>query len=157
LPELKSQLQDKDPFFRRHVVQAIGRLSASAEVARLLMGWLRDPDPYLRGFSAEALAGKPKDAQAESDLIALLNDPVLAVRIRSSETLGAWRSQEAVPGLKKLLRDSNATLRWKAALALGKIGDPAAADALKYVAENDPELEIKKAAADALDVIRAKR
>ncbi len=155
LPELKSQLSDKDPAYRRHVIKAIGSLRAGEEVGALLASWLEDGDPYLRGFSAEALALRPANAAARKKLVALLGDPVLAVRIRAAETLGAWKSREAVPQLKKMLRDGNATLRWKAALALGAIADPAASDALKYLAENDEELEVRQAAAASLDQVGA--
>ena len=157
LPELKAQLADKDPAYKRHVVKAIGSLADNGEVNGLLTGWLEDKDAYLRGFSAEALRSKARIPEAEAPLVNLLIDPVLAVRIRAVETLGVWKSKEAVSGLKKTLKDSNQALRWKAAIALGQIADPAASDALKYVADNDPEVENKKAAAEALDLIKAKR
>lgn len=156
LSSLESVLNDPDPVFRRHVVIAIGKLSDPDAVNQLLLTWLTDKDFYLRGFSAEALGQKQEIAGAETPLVALLDDPSLAVRIRATETLGKWHSLPAVEPLKRLLRDDDETLRWKAAVALGEIGDPSASDALLYVAHNDSEVEIRRAAADALVAIHAK-
>lgn len=155
LPTLREQMKDTDPSYKRVVVKAIGALKG-ADIDALLGEWLADKDAYLRTFSAEALSRRPKVKAVESALIKRISDPVLAVRIRSIEALGAWKSTAAVPELLKSLRAEEPTLRWKSALALGAIGDPAAKEALTYLSQNDAEAEIKKAALDALQTLKGK-
>jgi HEAT repeat protein len=149
LDPLKSLLTAADPALKRHVVSAIGSLK-SADVDSYLKTWLADDDAYLRGFSAEALSRRPRREDLEADLIGRLSDPVLAVQIRSAETLGAWKSRAAVPALITALRSSEPTLRWKAVLALGAIGDASASEPLDYIKGHDVEEDIRKAAAEAL-------
>jgi HEAT repeat protein len=145
---LEGQLGDSDPSFKRHVVNAIGAHRGEKVVLRL-GAWLNDKDPYLRGFAAEALAKRPPVPSLTPALVGLLEDPVYAVRVRSVEALGAWRQRSAVSALIKCLRASEPTLRWKAVQALGDIGDPAAKEALDYLASHDAEPEIRSAAAKA--------
>jgi HEAT repeat protein len=149
LPLLQAQLQDKDPSYKRVVVKAIGALKG-ANIDASLMLWLGDKDFYLRGFSAEALGQRPRNKDLEPALLKLLSDSNLGVHIRAIETLGLWKSKAAVPSLLKSLRADEPTLRWKSVQALGQIGDPSAREALTYVADNDSESEIKKAATAAL-------
>lgn len=153
LPALEGQLSDSDPAFQRHVFKAIGSLK-SAKALPFLQKGLASKDPYVRGFSAEALAARPREAGMEKALLTLLGDDVLAVRIRALEALAAWKSRAAVPAMVKALQASEPTLRWKAAKALGRIGDPKAREALDYVAQNDAEPEIKASAAQALTELR---
>jgi HEAT repeat protein len=150
LPLLQEQMQDTDPSYKRVVVKAIGTLKGGADIDASMAQWLADKDFYLRGFTAEALAQRPANKALEPALIRLLADPNLGVRIRAIEALAAWKSKAAVPELLKDLRAEEPTLRWKATQALGSIGDPSSREALTYVAQNDSEAEIKKAAATAL-------
>jgi HEAT repeat protein len=150
LPLLREQMKDTDPSYKRVVVKAIGSLKGGADIDGPMEQWLADKDFYLRGFTAEALAQRPANKALEPALIKLLVDPNLGVRIRAIEALAAWKSKAAVPELLKALRAEEPTLRWKAAKALGTIGDASAKEALTYVAQNDPETEIKKAAETAL-------
>ena len=149
LTALEGQLAENEASFKRHVVIAIGASGGERAEAHLA-GWLSDKDPYLRGFAAEALAKRPPDEALTPVLLGLLNDPVYAVRIRAVEVLGAWRSKRAVPALLKTLKADEPTLRWKAVLALGSIGDGAAKEALDYLAQHDAEAEIRAAAGRAL-------
>ena len=153
LAVLAPQLADTDPAFKRHVVKAIGSLKDDS-VAPYLKAWLSDKDPYLRGFTAEALAHRSPEKSLEKGLLALLDDEVWAVRVRAVEALGAWKSKAAVPALIKAVRAAEPTMRWKAAQALGAIGDVRAKEALEYLAEKDAELDIRKAAAEALKELK---
>jgi HEAT repeat protein len=150
LPLLQAQMNDTDPSYKRVVVKAIGSLKGGADIDGPMALWLADKDFYLRGFTAEALAQRPASKALEPALIKLLADPNLGVRIRAIEALAAWKSKAAVADLLKALRAEEPTLRWKAAQALGSIGDPSAIEALTYVADHDSEIEIKKAAKTAL-------
>jgi HEAT repeat protein len=156
LKALQEQMKDTDPSYKRHVVKAIGSLKG-AEIEASLKQWLGDKDAYLRGFTAEALSRRAPVKALEAPLVKLLADENIAVRIRAGETLAAWRSKAAVPGLLKNLRAEEPNLRWKSAQALGAIGDLSAKEALKYVAANDPVAEIKDAAASALSALQGAR
>jgi HEAT repeat protein len=153
LPGLQAQLKDSDPSYQRHVFTAIGSLKTDKAVPFLEQS-LDAKDEFLRVFAVEALASRPKSPGLEKKLLGLLADPVYAVRVRTVETLGAWKSKAAVPALLKGLRANEPTLRWKSAQALGAIGDPSAKEALDYVAQNDAEPEIKAAALAALKGLR---
>jgi HEAT repeat protein len=152
LPGLQAQLKDTDPSYQRHVVTAIGSLKTD-KVLPFLRQSLSSKDAYLRAYAAEALAGRPKSPELEQALLVQLSDGVYAVRVRAVETLGIWKSKAAVAPLLKALRANEPTLRWKAAQALGAIGDPSTREALDYVAKNDSEAEIKAAAATALKAL----
>lgn len=153
LAVLEGQLDDKDPAFQRHVFKAIGSLNTPQATPFLKRG-LASKDAYVRSFSAEALSSRPRDPKLEPVLIGLLGDESLAVRIRALEALAAWKSRAAVGSMIKALRASEPTLRWKAAQALGDIGDPKAREALTYVAKNDAEAEIRASAESALQALR---
>ncbi len=63
--------------------------------------------------------------------------------------LGEVRSDEAIPGLLKLLEDSDDFVRWSAADALGKIGDEKAIPGLLELVEDSDDF-VRWSAADAL-------
>jgi len=63
--------------------------------------------------------------------------------------LGMVGDPRAVPVLLDALRDNDAALRMVAAAALGKIGDPDAADALRLAALKDSNAQVRKAASRA--------
>jgi HEAT repeat protein len=67
--------------------------------------------------------------------------------------LGMTRDPKAVPALLDALRDSDAALRMVAAEALGKVGDPRAAEALRLTALNDPNGQVRKAASKAYNAL----
>jgi HEAT repeat protein len=129
----------------------VGQLKhRQGEADSLFSDWLKDKDPFLRAFTAEALSARPASEGLVNSLIKLLGDPELGVRVRAVEALGAWKADQAVPGLQGLLKDSSEVLRFKAVQALGAIGAKSSKEALRYVAANDSKPEVKAEAAKAL-------
>lgn len=63
--------------------------------------------------------------------------------------LGMTGDERAVPVLVDALRDTDAALRMVAAEALGKIGDPRAAEPLRLAALRDSNAQVRKAATKA--------
>lgn len=82
----------------------------------------------------------------------LVNDQDLEVRSQVAKILGEVRDRESVPLLIELLKNDSARLRFFAAEALGRIGNPAAVDPLfDMLAKNaDSDLYIRHAGVVAL-------
>lgn len=81
---------------------------------------------------------------------AALGDPHETVRTAACEALGNLGSKDATPLLVQRLNDMSADVAMAAALALGKIGDSAAKEALERAAEPDRAYWVRMAANDAL-------
>lgn len=71
--------------------------------------------------------------------------------------LGMTGDARAVPVLVQALRDADDTLRMLAAQALGKIGDPAAAEPLRLAAVKDSNTQVRRAASKAYKAVTAPR
>lgn len=84
------------------------------------------------------------------------------VREYTCGALGDLVDMRAVaPLAKALLNDPSADVRWLAANALGKIGNPEALSALEYAREHDPYVNwegrpVREVARQAIDSIEAK-
>jgi HEAT repeat protein len=90
---------------------------------------------------------KPDDSEL-SFLLGALADRDVAVRQRARHTLAAL-GKEVVPGLCEVLEHGSFEARWEAALALGEIGDPAAAPSL-VAGLRDKEPDVRWLAAEGL-------
>jgi len=78
-------------------------------------------------------------------------------RAEAAARLAESRDRCAVGGLTAALRDSDSRVQRAAALALGDIGDPSAVPALTDLLKASGDLEIRRAAATAIGVIRHRR
>jgi HEAT repeat protein len=134
--ELAAKITDPRWYFVRNVVAILGATrerSALPPLARTL----RHSDPRVRRETIRAAAGI-KDKLAEEMLIAALSDDdsqnvALAVRY-----LGTFGVDSAVPHLASLALDegrgnTGPAVRVEAVEALGRLGTPAAAEALRRV------------------------
>jgi HEAT repeat protein len=158
-------LQDKVEFVRREAAYALGETRSRTVVARLSELLSGDKEAAVRGAAAvalgqigddtavnalsQALAGKKKKKAAPADEFLMRS----AVR-----SLGQIRSRAGLPALMTALGDEQNPLdvRREAATALGMIGDPAAAPALRAALDsNDPYLA--EAAREALRKLTAAR
>ncbi len=153
LPELHRTLKDPMLFVRERVtrvLQTVGDVSSLPPLREALS----EPDAAVRGNIAEALAkiGGAAELSALSQL--LQHDQDEGVRARTAFALGEAGVGAAVDPLISALGDHSASVRERAAEALGKIGDPRARPALEKAARNDPDSAVRAGAAAALEKLR---
>ena len=85
---------------------------------------------------------------------ALANDKYWFARKKAAETLGQIRDTRAVEPLILGLKDEDGDVRWKAAIALGEIGDRGAIAGLNKLLEHEENNLIREAAEKALKKMR---
>jgi HEAT repeat protein len=143
-------LQDRAEFIRREAAYALGETRSRSAVARLSELLSGDKEASVRGASAVAL-GQIGDETAVNALSQALSGmkkkkaaPADEFLMRSAaHSLGQIRSRAGLPALIAALSDDQGPLdvRREAAAALGLIGDPSAAPALRAVLDSsDPYL-----------------
>jgi HEAT repeat protein len=137
------------------------RLSALESLAKLgnrrsvepLIAILDDADVSARRYAATAL-GRIGDPRATEALIdTMREDPSEAVRCSVVEALGELGDARSTEPLIQVLTSRYPDTKCLAAVALGKIGDPKAYKALSD-ASNDPSVDVRQAAAQALRGLR---
>ena len=144
--ELQAErLKSSDAETRRDAAHQL-RLMENAVAARVAMSALNDGAEIVRATAAEAAAFLP-DEEAAQFLAPLLfaektkkkskpkfREESEFVRREAASALGEARSKTAVPALIETLQnDTEFSVRSAAAVALGKIGDERAVDALSQV------------------------
>jgi len=154
---LITALHDTDAYVRGDAAISLGLLR-DHRAASALMQCLTDSSPAVRGHAANAL-GSIGAGEASVLLATTLHDPERIVRVWSAVALrnlhwsGATDATPlAVPALIAALQDSDATVREKAANALGTIRDVRAVDPL-LAALKDDEVMVRYAAVEALEEI----
>jgi HEAT repeat protein len=166
---------------RRAILEALG-LVADPRAVPVLLEMAARPGEPARGEAIEAL-GAIADPRAVGPVSVLLADPRLedvAARAlgRMGSTalprllsllgdehastgaargLGELGDARAMPGLIAVLSAAVPMHRAAAARALGMLGDPRARKALGAVARDDPDSEVRKAAAEALGILLPSR
>jgi len=150
----------------RKELKVVAKPGESVDAGRLTLDWwgikavpgliakLKNPGQYVRQGACHELSSLgPEAREAVEALITALNeDPKNTVRFVAAEALGKIgpAARGAVPDLiRALQRDKHGVPR-EAAAALGRIGDPAAIDALKAATVHG-ESDARKAALTALD------
>lgn len=156
-----SQAEDKSKavngFIRSETARALGNLGDLRAVGPLIDAL---NDYYAKGAAVEALA-KLGALQAIEPIIRYFKNGVL--RYASVATiLGNFGDRQAVEPLIEALKSKDESLRFYAAKALGKLGDPKALPALELMLQNDTGYngggrENKAAAAFAIQKIREKQ
>ena len=132
---LITDLAAADRQVRLNAALALGRLRAAPAVEPLLARCREDADPEVRSGCAEAL-GRIGDPRAVPPLLGQLTGAEAHELDRrgAAVALGNLRASAAVDSLLKLLDSANWEERWRAAVALGQIGDPRARTALGRLA-----------------------
>ncbi len=116
-------------------------LSVRLESQRMLatMGTAAVPDLIARLKAGGTEAGRlhaiwALDAiggpEARRAIDSSLADASSRVRLQAARSAGIRRDRDALPALSGLLKDRDAAVRREAAIAIGKVGDPAASGAL---------------------------
>lgn len=125
-------LKFKTWFVREGAAVALGEIGDNRAVQPLLEA-LKDENEYVRSEAAKAL-GKTGDKKAYYPVLRLLLDSERgAVRAAAAEALGSLQDERAVQNLIASLRDKDADVSEKSALALAKIGEPALEGLLEVI------------------------
>ena len=136
-----ARLSSADVEERRDAVVRLGALGRP-EGSRAASVALADASPIIRATAARAVLSLGRD-EAATLILPLLRDRDEFVRRASAISLGQIASRESVPALVEALSDARAPndVRRECARALGIIGDPAAAPALRSaLSAQDPYL-----------------
>lgn len=132
---LVSVLDRTSKFTRASAARALGRIGAK-EAVEPLMVLLGDEEPDVRSAAAEAL-GLLGDKAAAGTLIRMLgSEEEMDVR-GAIVGLGRLKCIEAIAPLTELLESKNWEIRWRAAVALGQIGDKSAALDLAFATRDE--------------------
>lgn len=134
---LVASLKDQRKEVRRAAAESLGRLGAEAKAALpALIEALKDADADVRWMAADALGqigGEAKTAVAA--LVEALKDPAIrSIAIDALGGIGADAKGAAGP-LAELLKSDNIHLRRTTAMALARIGGPAARPAVPVFVE----------------------
>lgn len=145
---LAAALADPDPILRWQAGAALAASGTPAGRAALLSALASD-DPTRQMAAADALRLLPADPEVGAALLAALDGSQGLLRQSLVEALAAHPLAEALPVLRVLLeRDESWQVRRAAAVALGRLGDPAARDTLTACAQNDAEHPLVREAAE---------
>ena len=156
-------LGSDDPILRAEAGNALAHNNGRA-VRGALLETAAANDPVMQAAAADALGQMPADEATAAALQAMLDSPHAVVRQSAAEALAhmGWpplhKSAEPRPDpaprlLALLAGDPDLMVRRAAALALGKLGDPAARDAL-VACQDDPTEDRRVREAAALAVTR---
>lgn len=146
IPLLIEALQTKDPNLLPVYQQLLARIPSSTPS---LIKTLSTAHPIIRGRVAEVFAIS-RDRNAIPALLEALNGEYFTVRSRAALALGKIGDTRAIKPLLPLLKDKENKVRIAASLALGMFRDPSTFDDISNVLLDDPILEVRQAAAQAL-------
>lgn len=118
--DLVARLHDRDDLLRMATAEALGSLGDPRSIQPLVRATLRDPAPQVRAHAAGAVARIEGD-RAIDVLVAALADPDYGTRLRALEAFETIRVEDT-SHLESALRDPNAEVRRRAALALERVG-----------------------------------
>ena len=146
VPVLIEALQTKDESLLPLYQQILARIPSSTP---LLIKTLTSAHPVLRGRAAGIFAIS-KDPRAVPVLLEVLQGEYYTVRSRAALALGKIRARQAIEPLVDALKDKESEVRIAACLALGLFKDPSVFDDVTNVLLDDPIIEVRQAAAQAL-------
>jgi HEAT repeat protein len=159
-PLLVDALNDRFPETRIYAALALGRLRDPAAVPPLLKTFSSD-ERDVRKAAAYAL-GELGDRRAVEPLVAALNDPIADVRYNAAIALARFGDMRAIGVIREMLdrsrldrvqgmRPEQKEQTMLAAIpALTKIAPEEAPKILGALAQNDPSLQVRSAAKEAL-------
>jgi HEAT repeat protein len=146
-------LNDSDERVRSQVAYIFAQIK-DARVVDILISLLVDHNSEVRKNAALGLYLHPNEKAIEP-LILTWNDNNSEVRTKASDALVAIGSS-ATNQLIMALKSTNPYVRWRAALCLGRIGNPSSVDAL-LVTLNDKVSEVRWTGINALELLKDER
>lgn len=134
---------------------ALGELQDPAS-ERALIEAVHSNAPRVRLAGVWAL-GELQDASAANEVVPMLRDPDAAMRATAAEALGEMKSPRTGAALVGALTDRSASVREAAVRSLSDLRERSAIPALEGLVVNDPDPDIRRAAAGALGDFSAAR
>jgi HEAT repeat protein len=138
IPGLIKSLGHKDIDVQYMAVEALGDLQDPAGIPPLVSMLSEDQYSAVRWKSAEALARIGKESV--EPLIVLLDHPDEDVRWKAAIALGEIGDVRAIDPLMGLLCDQDRYVKGRVAIALGMIGQPAVEPLIRALGEGDGSL-----------------
>jgi HEAT repeat protein len=135
-------------------IKVVGRKKFSMATAELRKA-LTDPSPRIRRGAALALAQLGGDEAADALITHIIEHPELLDE-DVVEALGRLPSERTEPILLELLKDPRSILRRSAAKTLGRLGSKAAVPHLILAAQEMGDIEMRRAALQALRHLEAR-
>ena len=146
VPPLVEALSTQDLNLLPLYQQVLARIpSATPTLTKILSS----AHPIIRGRVAEVFSIS-KDRTAVSALMDALRGEYFTVRSRAALALGKIGDRKTLPLLLNALKDPEDEVRIAACLALGFFKDPSTFDEITNVLLDDPQIEVRQAAAKAL-------
>jgi HEAT repeat protein len=146
-PALIEALQTRDQNLLPLYQNILARMGPDATLA--LTHALQNVHPLIRARVSEVLE-QTKDPHAVPALLEALRSEFYTVRGRAARALGAIGEEKAIQPLLKTLADSEPEVRVGALVGLGYFKDPATFDRIADLLLEDPQIEVRQAAARAL-------
>ncbi len=146
-PALIEALQTKDESLLSLYQGILARMGVAATPA--LTHSLHSDHPIIRGRVAEVLA-QTKDPKAVPALLDALRGEFYTVRARAAKALGAIGDKQTLQPLLEVLSDNEPEVRIGALIGLGRFKDPGTFDRMADPLLDDPQIEVRQAAAQAL-------
>lgn len=153
LPKLTAALRDSRPSVRQLAAEALGDIGSRESVAPLVQ--LIETDKSGARLEAIAALGKIGDPSAIDPILSIHRGGSVAVRKKTIAALAQFRDRRAVEAMIVALADQNEEVRQSAAAGLGEVGDQRVVAQLELLADKDPSQDVRAAAAQAIQRIRA--
>ena len=153
---LVAALTDKDWQIRSAALSVAGLIKDYRVLRPLVLKALRDDEWRVRARAAgaAALLSELEDPDALKILLAALRDKQPNVRAQATSACAESKDPGVITPLATVLRaDSNSYVRWHAANALGKLGDPRSIGALTAALKDENEL-VRTSSQRAIDGIQ---
>jgi HEAT repeat protein len=153
LPKLVDALRDSKPSVRQLAAEALGDIGSREAVAPLVR--LIETDTSGARLEAIAALGKIGEPSAIEPILSVQRSGSVAVRRKAIGALAQFRDKRAVEALTLALADQNEEVRQSAAAGLGEVGDQRSVAQLERLADKDASQDVRTAAAQAIQRIRA--
>jgi len=151
VPRLREGLKSKDDRVAWNAVVAMA-FFGQEEVAPLLNQGLTSPDSFRR-WEAVYCLGMVHNEDSVPLLLNIVSDPNEDLRLRQEaiNTLGKIGDIRALPVLLDALKDPEPGIRWRAAMALARIGDPSAIPAIEEALAQEEDAFVIEQMKEALE------
>jgi HEAT repeat protein len=150
-PILIDSLVTRDPNLRDVISQILVRIGPPA--VSPLSKALTTAQPEIRARAVQIL-GVIKAKGSVPVLLDALRSEFYTVRVEAALALGQIRDAQSIPFLTNALKDKEPEVRAAACIALGKFNDPRTFEAIGNILLDDPQIETRQAAAQALGETR---